>query len=71
MAPAGGGGGGDAAWVRTYLEGDRYIDDSTAPWTEVVVEAGTTTELTRKKLRDISGNGVASIRTVIASEKDA
>lgn len=61
----------DVAFLRKVFAGDWVIDTTTTPWNSVVYEAGTSTELMRKVLRDVSGIGITSTNVVICSRKDA
>lgn len=58
-------------WLKNYLSGDRSIDTGVSPWAEVVTIAGTSTELIRKKLRDVAGGSITATTTVIGSAKDS
>lgn len=58
-------------WTKNFLGGDQSIDITTTPWNDVVKIAGTATELTRKKLRDVNGNNITNVTTVIGSAKDS
>ncbi len=52
-------------FIKNVLEGDVKIDITTTPWNVVVYVKGTSTELIRKKLKDVSGADLITITTVI------
>ena len=62
--------GGDAT-ILDILQGDESIDTGVTPWNRVVKLKGTSTELIRKKLRDVTGATVTSTTTVIGSAKES
>lgn len=58
------------ASVKNILEGDVSIDVTTTPWQLVVKTKGTSTELIRKDLKDITGSSLASINTIIGQVEE-
>ena len=58
----------DVTWIKNVLEGDAKIDTTVTPWNLVVYIKGTSTELIRKELKDISGNDLTTITTVIGRQ---
>lgn len=58
------------SWLQNYLDGDDTIDTTTTPWNKVVKVKQTSTELSRKRLRDTTGANITSTTVVIGSAKD-
>jgi len=54
--------------IRDIIEGDATIDTSTTPWQLVVKKKSTATEVLKKNLKDISGNNIGAITTIIAQQ---
>jgi len=52
-------------FLENVTEGDVLIDTTTTPWNLVIKVKGTDTELIRKELKDVTGNNLASINTII------
>lgn len=58
----------DVTWIKNVLEGDAKIDTTVTPWNLVIYVKGTSTELIRKELKDISGTDLTAITTVIGQQ---
>lgn len=58
----------DVTWIKNVLEGDVSIDVSTTPWNVVIKVKGTSTELIRKELKDVSGTDLDAITTIIGQQ---
>ena len=54
--------------VANILEGDFSIDTTTTPWNVVIKIKGTSTELVRKELKDVTGANLTAITTVIGQQ---
>ncbi len=59
------------AFLKNVLEGDETIDTAPTPWERVVKIKSTSTELVRKKLRDVNGNNITATSTVIGRSTEA
>ena len=60
----------DVATVKDILEGDEAIDTDATPFQRVVTNKTTAAELIRKDLKDIDGNSISNINTVIGSMEE-
>jgi len=56
--------------IKDILEGDEAIDTGAAPYQRVVTHKTTEAELIRKDLKDIDGNDITNINTVIGSMEE-
>ena len=57
--------------IKNILEGDVKVDTTTTPWDVVVYTKGTSTELIRKKLKDVNGADVTNIGTFLGQQVDS
>ncbi len=55
-------------FINDVIEGDSQIVTAGTPWQKLVEIKGTSTELIRKDLKDIDGNDLSSIYTIIGEE---
>ena len=58
-------------FIKDVLEGDAKIDTTTTPWDLVIYKKGTSTELIRKKLKDVVGGNITEVTTVIGQQMES
>jgi len=54
--------------IKDISEGDMTIDTTATPWQIVIKKKGTDTELIRKNLKDVNGNNITDVTTVIGQQ---
>lgn len=60
----------EIAFIKDIMEGDAEIDTGKTPWELVIKKKGTSDELVRKKLLDVSGGNITDTTTVIGQHKE-
>lgn len=57
-------------FLKNVAEGDAMIDTTSTPWQLVIKKKGTLTELIRKDIKDVSGNNISAVTTVIGQQTE-
>ena len=61
----------DITFLRNVMEGDAKVDTTTTPWDLVVYIKDTSTELIRKKLKDVTGTNITAASSIIGQQVES